>query len=164
MDQRQLVRSLEEHFRKEDEEAYEQRKRVHAEREAVSDDEWWAELIELTKNIRPTMLEVFERNKVEMISKRFETIQSEEGFREKSIQRRAMDLLPYVSSLRADHDESGPLTEDQISLATLKMEAANLKLASQADEKPNKAGKRFELGEMSSDQLSAWILEPENQN
>ncbi len=164
MDQRELVRSLEEYFRKEEEEAHQLRKKVHAQRESISDEEWWAELIERTKNIRPTMLEVFERNKVEMIAKRFETIQSEEGFREKSVQRRAMDLLPYVSSLRSEQGDIGPLTEDQISQATTKMEAASLKLASQAEAKSDKTAKRFELSEMSSEQLSDWILDPKNQN
>jgi hypothetical protein len=117
MDQRQIVQRLEEHFRNEDKALFDQRNRVHEERSSVSDDEWWAELIEQTRSIRPQMVEVFERNKQDMISKRFQTAKSEEDFRLKTIQRRVMDLLPFVSIIRIELNAEGDLTVDQIQLA-----------------------------------------------
>ncbi len=120
MDQRELFRQLEEHFRNEDRAQLDQRKQIHLERESISDDEWWEELIERTRKIRPQMLEIFERNKIEMIAKRFLTISSEEEFREKVIQKRVMELLPHLSALRLENDEQGKVTDDQIRLAILR--------------------------------------------
>ena len=126
MDQRELVRQLEVHFRKVDQILHDHRKKVHEERGAISDEDWWAELIERTRGIRPQMLEVFERNKHEMIAKRFQTVSSEEGFREKMIQRRVMELLPFVSVIRAERGENGDLTSEHIRLASLKMCAEHI--------------------------------------
>lgn len=120
MDQKELVRQLEAHFRKQDQAVHDHRKQVHAERQSLSDEEWWEQLVANTKGIRPEMLAIFERNKAEMIAKRFQTVSSEEGFREKQIQRRTMELLPYVSAVRADREETGDLTEDQIHIASMR--------------------------------------------
>jgi hypothetical protein len=123
VDQREIVKKLEEYFREENRAHYHQRKKVHESRESLTDEEWWDELIERTKSIRPQMLSIFERNKEEMISKRFQTIDSEEGFREKAIQRQVMELLPHISSVRSEMGESDLLTEDQIRLAKLRQTA-----------------------------------------
>ena len=120
MDQKHLVKQLEEHFRNEDQGQLDHRKRVHEQRGSQTDEEWWKELIERTKSIRPQMLDIFERNKAEMIAKRFETVSSELGFREKMIQRRVMALLPHVTAVRLEKAEDGDLTDHQIQLAQLR--------------------------------------------
>ena len=123
MDQRELVRQLEEHFRNESQAFIDQRKRIHQEREALSDEAWWDQLVERTRAIRPQMLEIFERNKEEMISKRFETILKETDYQEKIIQKQVMGLLPHVSAVRADMEAYGDLTAEQIQRAEIR--AAN---------------------------------------
>ena len=123
MDQREIVKKLEEYFRAEEKSQHEYRKRVHEDRQSLTNEEWWDELIDRTKSIRPQMLLIFERNKEEMISKRFQTIQSEEGFREKRIQQKVMELLPHVSAIRLEISEIGSLTHEQIQLATLRLES-----------------------------------------
>ena len=69
------------------------------------------------------MLEIFERNKEEMISKRFETIRKETDYQEKIIQKQVMGLLPHVSAVRADMEAYGDLTAEQIQRAEIR--AAN---------------------------------------
>ncbi len=123
MDQREIVKKLEEHFREEERGQHDYRKRIHEDRLSLTDEDWWDELIERTKSIRPQMLSIFERNKEEMISKRFQTIQSEEGFREKKIQQKVMEILPHVTAIRFEIGEIGSLTQEQIQLATLKLES-----------------------------------------
>lgn len=125
MDQRQIVKLLEEHFRKEDKDLHDHRKRLHEERVSISDEEWWDELIERTRAIRPQMVEVFERNKEDMILKRFHTISSEEDFRERMIQKRVMELLPFVSAVRAETEET-ELTDEHIRMALLRKTAKEI--------------------------------------
>ena len=121
MDQRKLVKQLEDHFRKEEQAHLDHRKRVHEVRGSQTDEEWWDELIERTRRIRPQMLAIFDKNKEEMISKRFHTISSEEGFREKQIQKRVMELLPYISAVRSERAEEGDLTKDQLHIAKMRL-------------------------------------------
>ena len=123
MDQREIVKQLEEHFREESKGHYHHRKKIQESRESLTDQEWWDELIDRTKSIRPQMLSIFERNKDEMISKRFQTIEAEVGFREKTIQKKVMELLPYISSVRSEMGEYDILTEDQIQLAKVRQSA-----------------------------------------
>ena len=121
MDQRQLVKRLEEHFKNEEQAQLDHRMRVHEERGSQTDDDWWDELIERTKSIRPQMLGIFERNKSEMIANRFKTASCELGFREKMIQKRVMEMLPHITAIRAEMSEHGDLTDHQVQLAQVRL-------------------------------------------
>ena len=123
MDQKQLAKQLEAHFRAEDEKLHDQTRKSRREQDLVSDEEWWHRIVTDTKSIRPQMLSIFERNKEEMISKRFQKNQSEEGFREKRIQQKVMELLPHVSAVRFEICEIGSLTQEQIQLAISRLES-----------------------------------------
>ena len=118
MDQRELVRQLEAHFRAEDEKLHDLMRKSRQEQDALSDEEWWARIVSDTRGIRPEMLEIFERNKDEMIKNRPKRIGSEEGFREKNIQRQVMELLPYVATYRAETGAIGDVTDEEIFVAT----------------------------------------------
>jgi hypothetical protein len=120
MDQRELVRQLEAHFRAEDEKLHEQMRKSRQEQDSLSDEEWWARIVSDTASIRPFMLEVFERNKEEMIKNRYKRLGSEEGFREKNIQQKVMELLPYVAAYRSETDANGDLSTDEIYVATMR--------------------------------------------
>jgi hypothetical protein len=130
MTQQELVRRLEEHFRKEEQTLMEQREQVHEQQQQLSDEEWWQRVIADTVSIRPEMLQVFERNKEQMIANRFKTLSSELDFREKIIRSRVMELLPFVSALRKEQDSVGELTDEQIQQASVNMELANIKAMS----------------------------------
>jgi hypothetical protein len=141
VDQREIVKKLEEHFREEEKSQHEYRKRIHEDRLSLTDQEWWEELINRTKSIRPQMLSIFERNKEEMISKRFQTIHSEVGFREKLIQQKVIELLPHVSAIRVEIGVTGDLTVEHIQLAALRFEAQ-----SREKERNNSSAKPTDIG------------------
>lgn len=127
MTQQELVRRLEEHFRKEEQTLMEQREQVHEQQQQLSDEEWWQRVIADTVSIRPEMLQVFERNKEQMIANRFRTVSSELDFREKTIRSRVMELLPFVSALLKEQEVEGELTDEQIQQASVTMNLANIK-------------------------------------
>ena len=128
MDQRELVHQLEGHFRKEDALLQERLRASRQEQDALSDEEWWDQLVARTKEIRPQMMEVFERNKEEMIRNRPKRIGSEEAFREKTIQRHVIEILPFVAAYRDETNSSGDLTDDQIYVATMRRHAETTKV------------------------------------
>lgn len=127
MDQRELVRQLEAHFRKEDAMLLEHWRATRHEQDSLSDEEWWIQLVSKTEGIRPEMMAVFERNKEEMIRNRPKRIGSEEGFREKNIQKKVMELLPYVSKFRAEREAVDDITDEEIYVASMRMHAESMK-------------------------------------
>ncbi len=129
MDQKQLAKQLEAHFRAEDEKLHEHERKSRLEQDLLSDEEWWARIVSDTASIRPFMLEVFERNKDEMIKNRYKRHGAEEGFREKNIQRQVMELLPYVATHRAENGASGDLTSDEVYVAFMRKSAESAKSA-----------------------------------
>ncbi len=145
MDQRELVRQLEAHFRAEDEKLHEHMRKSRKEQDSLSDDEWWARIVADTIGIRPFMLEVFERNKEEMIKNRYKRHGAEEGFREKNIQRKVMELLPYLATYRAETGATGDLTSDEIHVSSMRKSSefskgaiAKIEAAKDRFENPNK--------------------------
>ncbi len=122
MDQRELVRQMEAFFRKEDEEALQKRNEVQVQRDSLSDEEWWDQLVEQTRSIRPQMLTIFERNKAEIIAKRLETTKSEVGYYEKQIKQKVMMLLPHIMVIRSDRGITGDVSREQIEAARRRAE------------------------------------------
>lgn len=122
MDQRELVRQLEALLRQEDEDALRKRNEVQVQRDSLSDEEWWDQLVEQTRSIRPQMLAIFERNKAEIIAKRLETTKSEVGYYEKQIQKKVMMILPHLSAIRSDQGLTGDITQEQIEAARQRIE------------------------------------------
>ena len=126
MDQREMLRQLEEHFRHEDERLAEHRQRVREQQEAISDEEWWEEAKAKMGKMRPEFLEMMERNKAEMIKNRSLNFLSDETFRERRIKRQAAELLPFVAALRSESEASGDITSDEIAKASMRMSAKQI--------------------------------------
>ena len=111
---------LEAMLRAEDRSYVEVRKKQLAADSALTDEEWWQRLVEQTSGIRPEMIEVFERSKAEMIAGRHKPAKQEVEFREKMIQRKTLELLPFVMELRIETGATGHLTKEQLSIAQVR--------------------------------------------
>ena len=121
MDDKAIRSQLEALLRAEDNAFVAARKKQQEEMAALSDEEWWQRLVDQTNGIRPEMIEVFERSKVEMIAGRHKPAKQEVEFREKMIQRKTLELLPYVMELRIEEEATGNLTKDQLHIASIRL-------------------------------------------
>ena len=121
MDDKAIRSQLEAMLRAEDDDFVAARKVQQDRLAAMSDDEWWDQIVSQTKDIRPQMIEVFERNKTEMISGRHKPAKQEVEFREKTIQRKTLDLLPFVMELRNEEGATGNLTKNQLHVASMRL-------------------------------------------
>jgi hypothetical protein len=88
---------------------------------AMSDEEWWEEIVAQTREIRPEMIEVFERSKAMMIENRHKPAIQGKEFREKMIQRKAQELMPFVMELRLERGSTSSLTKDEYQIASMRM-------------------------------------------
>ena len=124
MDDKAIRSQLEQMLRDEDRALVVARKKQLDEMAALSDEEWWQHLILQTKEIRPQMIEVFERNKEAMIAGRDKPAKQEIEFREKAIQRKTQELLPLVMELRLETGATENLTKEHFQKATERLEGA----------------------------------------
>ena len=124
MDDKAIRSQLEQMLRDEDRALVVARKKQLDEMAALSDEEWWQHLILQTKEIRPQMIEVFERNKEAMIAGRDKPAKQEIEFREKAIQRRIQELLPFLMELRLETGATGNLTRQQFQIANERLDGA----------------------------------------
>lgn len=120
MTQSELLRQLEDHFRKQEESVAEHRHKMREEQEAISDDEWWEQAKSNMGKMRPEFMEIMERNKEEMIKNRSMKFLNDETFRDRRIKQMAIELLPFVAAVRADRSSTGDVTKDEIELASIR--------------------------------------------
>jgi hypothetical protein len=122
MDDKAIRAQLEAMLRKEDHAFVEARAKQQQEIAALTDEEWWEQLLSQTREIRPRMIEVFERNKEVMIADRHKPARQGVEFREKMIQRKTLELLPFVMELRIEEGVTGDLTKQQFETATSRLD------------------------------------------
>ena len=122
MPENELEQQLEQFLRKRDKDFVDHRKKHHQEQDSLTDEDWWAQLIERTQAIRPQMLPIFERNKSEMIAGRHKTAKQESEYREKQLRKKVLELLPLIYIVREDLGATGPLDEMQVEAAMLRLD------------------------------------------